>query len=176
MAVSDGIQFLRDLAKRQKEEGQARVQMYQEVGRVVVTLSEVEELLAEIYVLLSAPIPDEVSVKRFRKSGSIPRKLELVDEAVDRSSLVKHKDRWKALSGRVLEQKAARNLAAHASIEFHTMEGEEGFKVAIGTQLRHIEPREELYLSDVKASADALHEVHYKMFAFLKRLTVAQED
>jgi hypothetical protein len=99
-----------------------------------------------------------------------------VDDAADRSPFVKNKDRWKALSAQVLEHKATRNLAAHASIEFHTFKGEEGFKVAIGTQLRHTKPREELYLADVKASGEALQAVHRTMFAFLKKLTIAQAE
>jgi len=70
-------QFFRDLAKRQKEEGEARDQMYQEVGRAIITLSEVEQALAEIFVVLSAPRSEKESAKIFYKARDIPAKIDL---------------------------------------------------------------------------------------------------
>lgn len=167
--IRDVMQFLRDLMKRQKEEGAARIEMYQQVGRAIVTLSEIEEALAEVYVFLSAANPEKKSAKKFYKQDSIREKVKLVDAAVDASTRVKRKELWKPLSSRIVSQNMVRNEAAHASVEFHVERASGKWRIAIGTQARKPRKRKDYYIDDVKAAADELHDIWVGIRQFLQR-------
>jgi hypothetical protein len=169
-------QFFRDLIERDRQEKFDRSEMYLQVGRAIVALSEVEEILAEIFVFLSAPMPEARSAKMFYSVQNIAHKIELVDWAMMHSPSAKDKERWRKLSSRVVKQKMVRNTAAHASVQFQREKESKKWRISIGTQARDPRAKRDLAIADVKAAADDLHDIWIEMRRFLMRLVQASEN
>lgn len=135
--------------------------MYLQVGRAIVTLSEIKEYLAEMFVLLSKPMSEAQAAKMFYEVQNIAHKIKLLDYAVMRSSWKDGHAKWAKLSARISKQKFVRNVAAHASLEFKQDKENKGWRISLGTQARDNEHRKtDFEIQDVKAAADELVDIH----------------
>jgi hypothetical protein len=88
-------------------------QVFEEVGRAIVHLSDIENLLASIFhslVLLKAPSP---SMEIFYDQGGFEKKMKLVDYIFHLEGSKEELERWKKIAAELEEHRAARNLIAH---------------------------------------------------------------
>lgn len=162
-----GDDFFEMMKRRFKEELEDRGEMYLQVGRTIVALSDIEQYLVSFFALFSLPIPEEESERIFYRSQNFNRKLELVDYAVLRSSEAELRDPWNKLSERVKQQKVVRNIAAHASIYFRQERGARRSRAVISASSRDGGGKSrELGIPDVKSAADELEAItrDFRMF------------
>ena len=115
--------LLRQIARDQEEAEKGRREMFLEVGRAIVTLSDIEAFLAELFIYLSDPVSPEQSARTFYGIQNFSQRLELTGYAVVRSLSRENQERWRILSDRIAKQKFIRNVAAHAPNAFHSGKG-----------------------------------------------------
>jgi hypothetical protein len=167
--MSEFADALRRIAKIQEEQERDRTEMFLQVGRAIVTLSEIEEYMAEIFMVLSEPMSNRDSAAIFYEVQNLSHKLKLVGYAVTKRCWPDGQKRWPELSGRILAQKFVRNVAAHASLEFKQQKGEaKTWRVMLGTQaMDKTHKKSEFEIEDMKKAADELQGIQAAVKSFL---------
>jgi hypothetical protein len=163
-----GNDFFEMMKRRFREEQQDRNEMHLQVGRTIVSLSDIEQYLESFFALFSLPMQEEESRRIFYGTRNFSQKLELVDYAVFRSGEKELHDPWNKLSERIKQQKVVRNLAAHASVYFKQERGTPRSRAVISASSHGGSGKsKELGIPDVKRAADELEAIKHDLIKFL---------
>jgi hypothetical protein len=165
---AEASNFVADMTRRFKQEMEDRSEMHLQVGRAIVTLSEIEGFLAAFFALFSLPMKEEETAGMFYAAQNFNQRLELVDYAVDRSPEIELKKEWATLSARIRQQKFVRNITAHASIEY-TQRKDAGSTIVIAQSKGGDSKRKELTINDVRKAADELADIYRQLRMYLNK-------
>jgi hypothetical protein len=90
-----------------------RREVFEEVGRAIVHLSDIENLLASLFHVLVRPKAPSPSMELFYDQGTFDKKMKLVDFIFHLRGSKKELERWKKISAQLDAHRSARNLIAH---------------------------------------------------------------
>ena len=87
-----------------------------EAGRAIVALSNIENRLAMMFAILSAPAPTEIAKKLFYSARTFEQRLELVNFIVIKDGEANEIRKWRKIYARLHTHKGVRNLIAHQGL------------------------------------------------------------
>jgi hypothetical protein len=144
-------------------------QVFEEVGRAIVHLSDIENLLASIFhslVLLKAPSP---SMEIFYDQGGFEKKMKLVDYIFHLEGSKEELERWKKIAAELEEHRAARNLIAHYGMYIDSPDRDGRVDVVLHPPWLKGRPDRKgkyLRLAEVRATASALDKIRADLAKF----------
>jgi hypothetical protein len=107
-----------DLISPRQINSDNRDELYWQVGRALVSLSELEQYLAEVFIYLNGAIPEEHSAKLFYGAEGFADKVRLIDIAVLKECSEGARTGWAHISRQITRHRFLRNIAAHSSVRF----------------------------------------------------------
>jgi hypothetical protein len=128
--------------------------LYEQAGRAVIKISDIERVLVAICIVLS-PGAEKAAVEIFLSDWQLDRRLKFVNYLVGRWKKPAVAAEWQNIQKRLREHKGIRNLVAHQGM----VEGEPN-KLGIPELFLHPlslkKGGKKLSLKDIKVTADAL--------------------
>jgi hypothetical protein len=115
MAGKDN-KFIKALRPGSLEKGE----IFAEVGRAIVNLSDIENWISSIYHEYCNPLSTSQSMPVFYEQAGFDRKLKLADLIVRLKAEKKHKEKWIKIIAGLDEHRLIRNLIAHYGIVVDT--------------------------------------------------------
>ena len=147
-------------------------ELYKQVGRVVVTLSNIENLMAMVFVIVSHNLTTEEASAIFDSYQSFDQKFKLVGYAIQQNDLGNEHEEWEKLSKRLQGQKLVRNLVAHQRMQFKQTDGGKHKPVLTAHWFKKTGRRKrDLETLNVKAAGDELEAIHADMWEFIRGLS-----
>jgi hypothetical protein len=158
--------------ERLVEEQRDKDELFKQVGRAIVTLSNIENLTAMAFATVSQGMTLEEACALFDSYQSFDQKFRLVGYAIRQNDWGNEFTAWEALSKRLQGQKFVRNLAAHQRMQFKQAEKNGRQKVVLTKHWykKKVHSSKDLEIVDVKAAADTLETIHEEMWDFIKSL------
>lgn len=141
---------------------------------MIVTLSEIENLMAMAFICVSQRMTVEESAKLFYSYHGFDQRFKLVGYAIAQNDWGGELESWETLSKRVQEQRVVRNLAAHQSVEFRDDKAN-GKRMAVLASPTFGKQRKEVDTIDLKKAADVLGGIEADMHAFVENLLPANK-
>lgn len=154
------------------EEQEDKNELFRQVGRAIVTLSNIENLMAMAFISVTQGMTAAEAGEFFYGQQTFEQKFKLVGYAIQQNDWGDEFAAWEVLSKRLQEQKLVRNLVAHQGMHFK-QSGSSGKRKVILTApwFKKKGRGKELELLDVKTAADKLESIHAEMWEFIKGLT-----
>jgi hypothetical protein len=143
-------------------------ELYEQVGRAIVGLSNAENTLAVIFCILSMPVELEVAKSLFADQGSFERKLKLVNFSVLQANDPEEMKEWSAIYKELNTHRGVRNLVAHQRMlvdHNNRLEAEVSL-----TPLFYKQGGKSLRTAEIRVTADELEQINRKLWAFIKCL------
>lgn len=144
-------------------------ELYQQVGRAIVELSNAENLLAVIFCVLSLPVSLETAKEMFASQGGFEKKLRFVNFMVLRANRSKEVETWKEIYKELNTHRGVRNLIAHQRM-IVSYSGETPSVDVSLTPLFYKDEGKVLRTSEIKATADELASIKGKLLDFVMGL------
>lgn len=164
LSANEILKGLHDPADRR-----SRNELFKQVGRVIVTLSEIENLMATAFLCVSQRMTFEESTELFYSFRGFDQRFKLVGYAIAQNDWGGELAAWNALSKRVEGQRVVRNLAAHNGLSFKE-DKKGGKRIATLTSSSFNKKKSEIDLIDLKKSADSLESIEADMHLFVEQL------
>jgi hypothetical protein len=172
MTVSNKLrEFVQHFEQQQREKDE----MYRQIGRAIVSLSVVEELMAAAFVALSAPMVEDQAGAKFYETQNITHKLKLLDYAIMKTEWFEGKKKWPSLSAKIAKQKWIRNAAAHSSLGFRFERDAKKWHVKLTGQEFDRKRDSTLEIAVIQSAASELEALSRLMQKFLVQ-TLAYSD
>lgn len=146
-----------------------RRQVFEEVGRAIVHLSDIENLLASIFHSLVRPKAPSPSMKIFYDQGGFEKKMKLVDYIFHLEGSKEELERWKNIAAKLEEHRVVRNLIAHYGMYIDSADRDGRVDVVLHPPWLKGRPdrkRTYLRLAEVRATASALDKIRADLEKF----------
>jgi hypothetical protein len=161
------------IARNQKDS--AKDGIYREVGRTIIMLSNIEQLMAMAFMIVSNKMTGAEAAKHFYSLNSFDQRFKLVEYAIAHNDWGGELEHWKKFSGRISKNKKLRNDIAHWRL--FVQETTDGNFVEMALMPQHMSDKKgRLNLNDLKRTADDLEELHHELWMFIKTLTPGKEE
>jgi hypothetical protein len=171
MAKNPFSEALNKIARDKKDN--AKNEIYTEVGRVIVTLSNIELLMAMAFRIVSNKITAREADEFFYSLSTFEKRFRLVEYAIAHNDWGGELEHWNKFSGRIAKNKRVRNSIAHWRLFVQeTADGNVNLSL-MPQQMRA--KKGKLNLSDLKRTADDLEKLHGELWAFIMTLTPSKE-
>jgi hypothetical protein len=141
--------------------------IHEQVGRAIVELSNAENYLALIFVVLSMPVDMKEAKELFASQGQFERKLKLVNFMVlhQQHELAK----WEHLYAQLNNHRGVRNLIAHQRLFVEYQSNSPLVDVAL-VPLLYKEKGKSLSTKEIKGTADKLEKIVAELWSFIATL------
>jgi len=160
-------QAVNKIARDQKDSAKAEV--YREVGRTIIMLSNIEQLMVMVFMIVSNKITSKEAAEHFYSLNSFEQRFKLVEYAIAHNDWGGELELWKKFSGRIAKNKRLRNSMAHWRL--FVQETADG-KIDLFLMPQHMSAKKgKLDFHDLKRTADDLEKLHSELWAFIKTLT-----
>ena len=172
--MSNDDDNLPDMLKRIELQQQLedKNELFKQVGRAIVTLSNIENLMAMAFISVTQGMKAAEAAELFYSYQTLDQKFKLVGYAIQQNDLGDEYDAWQTLSRRLQGQRFVRNLVAHQGMTFKQTAGGGRRKIVLSAPwFRKKKSGKELEIPDVKAAADELEAIHAAMWEFIHHLT-----
>lgn len=153
----------------------SRNELFKQVGRVIVTLSEIENLMATAFLCVSQHMTLVESTDLFYSFRGFDQRLRLVGYAIAQNDWGGELEAWNALSKRIEDQRIVRNLAAHNGLSFKE-DKKAGKRIATLSSVSFKKKKSEIDLVDLKKAADALEAIEADMHVFVEQLLPSNKE
>jgi hypothetical protein len=159
------------------EEEAAKGELFKEVGRAIVMLSNIEELLAVVFMIVSNKISQSEAANLFYGFNTFEQRFRLVGYAVAHNDWGGELEAWNRFSHRLSEKKSVRNLLAHQGLLMKKPTDGGSLSLSL-TPPRYMSGRKGrmLELKEIKRAADDLEELHKELWSFIRSLTPNKEE
>lgn len=172
MAENPFRQAINQVARNQKDT--AKDEIYREVGRTIVMLSNIEQLMAMVFMIVSNKMTSKEAAEHFYNLNSFDQRFKLVEYAIAHNDWGGELELWQKFSGRIAKNKKLRNSIAHWRL--FVQETTDG-KVDLSLMPQHMSPKKgKLNLNDLKRTADDLEKLHHELWMFIKTLTPSKDE
>ena len=152
-------------------------QLYKHVGRAIVALSNIENLMAMIFISVTRGMTTDEASDLFYSYQGFDQKFKIVSYAIRQNDWGDEFQTWQKLCEKLQEHKLVRNLAAHQGMRFVEDKSSSGGKKVILTSPWFKKGRKgrELEIADVAKSADGLEAIQKEMWQFVADLGPEKE-
>jgi hypothetical protein len=155
---------------------EAKEGLYKEVGRAIVALSNIENLMAMAFISVTQGMTREEAAELFYSYRDFDQKFKLVSYAIRQNDFGDEFAAWERLSEKLQQHKFVRNLAAHQGMQFKEDNTSGDRKVILKAPwFKKRSKAKELEILDVKKSADGLEAIQMEMWEFIKNLAPSLE-
>jgi hypothetical protein len=149
----------------------AEDELFKQAGRAVIKLSDIENLMAMMFVILSIPVPTSVASELFYDQGTFERRMKLLNFIVVKWDKPKEVQAWKPIYQKLQAHRGIRNLIAHQGMFRHQPDDLGNRAVSLRAPwLKKGGKGRELKASDIKATGDALTKVSDDLWSLIKTL------
>jgi hypothetical protein len=172
------------LVEGRETEDIVKQEMFTEIGRIVVHLSNVENSLADLfYLLLGHRVPDWQRAIELFYAQSVDNKIALIDLLMHLEGPEEELTVWKKIADELRSHRAVRNLVAHQGMSVNFFHAEGRVAVALDPaplrtkfdpKTKHIVPSKgrRVELAEIRSTASALERIRSE----LKKLWTRIED
>jgi hypothetical protein len=145
--------------------------LYKEVGRAIIKLSDIENLMTMMFVILSTPVFPDGASELFHEQNSFERKMKLLNFLVLKENRPKEVAAWAAIYQKLHTHKGVRNLIAHQGMFRYPPDDAGRRQVSLRPPwLKKGGRGKELDAKTIKATADALTGVSRDLWALISTL------
>lgn len=165
---SDGVREIAKALMPEAPGAREKRELYEQVGRAIVKLSDIEMLLAMVFVIITPRKPEDAAAI-FYEQQSLERRLSLVDFMAKGELTDKEMVTWQGINSEIRTHKGLRNLIAHQRMFV-------GQPNHVGeVQVSLVPPwlkkgGKELNISEIRRTADALNKIHGDLWKFIGTL------
>jgi hypothetical protein len=152
----------------------SRNELFKQVGRIIVTLSEIENLMATAFFCVSQGMTIEESKKLFYSYRGFDQRFKLVGYAIAQNDWGGEIEAWNALAKKVESQRFVRNFAAHNQVSFKE-DKKKGKRIASLATSEFKKDRTEIDVIDLKKAADTLEKIEAEIHLFVEQLLPANK-
>lgn len=146
-------------------------ELLHEVGRAIVHLSNIEELLAMVFAVLSVPVATEVATELFHDQGAFDKKLKLTNYMVLHRGRSHELTSWAAVYSRLQNHRGVRNLIAHQGLFQNPPDAHGQVSVALRPAWFKKKGGKHLKASEIKSTADELDKIRLEIWDLVKSLS-----
>lgn len=169
-ARSDVLRGIHDPTDRR-----TRNELFKQVGRIVVTLSEIENLMAAAFFCVSQGMTIDEAKALFYSYRGFEQQFKLVGYAIAQNDWGGELDTWNKLARRLENQRFVRNFAAHNQLSFRE-DKKSGKRIAtLATSEFKSGVRKEIDAIDLRKAADGLSEIEADLHLFVEGLLPANK-
>jgi hypothetical protein len=146
-----------------------RREVFEEVGRTIVHLSDIENLLASIFHSLVLPKAPSPSMDMFYDQGTFEKKMKLVDFIFHLEGSKEELERWKKIAAQLDTHRSARNLIAHYGMYVDSPDRNGSVDVLLHSPwLKGRPDKRKTYirLAEIRATASALNKIRAELVKF----------
>ncbi|MCK2054759.1 hypothetical protein [Methylobacterium sp. 37f] len=123
---------LKGMFRRQQEIWLLMSQLQNEVGKLVIMNSDMENKLRLFFMALTAPTDDANALKVLKDQQSSEKKINLIDLLVQMQCTDEEKTTWNEVHTVLSESRMMRNLVAHQSAWISDHDADEAARVFLG--------------------------------------------
>jgi hypothetical protein len=137
-------------------------EVFEQVGRAIVHLSDIENLLASIFHSLVLPKAPSPSMELFYDQGGFEKKMKLVDYIFHLEGSKEELERWKKIAAELEEHRPVRNLIAHYGMYVDSWNRDGNIDVSLHPPWLKGRPDKErkyLRVAEIGATASALDKI-----------------
>ena len=146
-----------------------RREVFEEVGRAIVHLSDIENLLASLFHALVLPKAPSPSMELFYDQGTFEKKMKLVDFIFHLEGSKEELERWRKIAAQLDAHRGARNLIAHYGMYVDSPDRNGRVDVLLHPPWLKGKPENKkpyLRLAEIRATASALDKIRADLAKF----------
>lgn len=117
---------------RQQEIWRLMAQLQNEVGKLVIASSDMENKLHLLFMALTAPVDEAPALKVLTDQQSTDKKISLINLLVEMQCTGEEKALWRSVHRLLSESRQMRNLVAHQSAWISDEDSEDAMRVFLG--------------------------------------------
>jgi hypothetical protein len=145
--------------------------LYEQVGRAIVHLSDIDDLLALAFSILSTSVDIKVTADLYYGQNSLDKKLKLVNHMILHWNKPIEMKVWGRILSKINTHRGVRNLIAHQGLSVTSSSDSPNVDVSLRPPWLKTSSRgKNLGMSEIKKTADALEKIQEELWDFVKKL------
>jgi len=147
-------------------------ELLHEVGRAIVHLSVIENMMSMVFAVLSVPVQTDIATELFHDQGGFEKKLKLTNFMILHGGRPREIARWRPIFSQLQTHRGVRNIIAHQGM-FRAPPNERGqLDVSLRPPwFKKNTKGKYLKASEIRATGDALDKIRSDIWELVKRLS-----